>query len=152
MGTNEAANVAAGSTIGYDERIDSMMSEIAGDPTLWVNVRSLVTSGPYAEVNMADWDAALLAACDRYPNMRIFDWAAAVHDDWFIPDGIHFTTPGYAARARYIANALRKAFPAAHPPHGTDSDNCMIEPEEVDREPPAGRQSGSAATDRARPG
>ncbi len=26
LGTNEAANVAAGSTFGYDERIDSMMS------------------------------------------------------------------------------------------------------------------------------
>ena len=99
MGTNEAANVAAGSTVGYDERIDSMMSVIGDEPALWVNVRSLVTSGPYAAANMAAWNAALLAACDRYRNMRVFDWASAVRDEWFIPDGIHFTTPGYAARA-----------------------------------------------------
>jgi hypothetical protein len=137
MGTNEAANVAAGSTIGYEERIESMMDVIAGEPALWVNVRSLVTSGPYAKANMAAWNAALLEACDRYPNMRVFDWASAVKDEWFIPDGIHFTTPGYAARARYIANALRKAFPAAHPPHGTDASNCVIEPEQVDRDPSA---------------
>lgn len=141
MGTNEAANVAAGSAVGYEERIDSMMSVISGDPTLWVNVRSLVTSGPYAAANMAQWNQALLEACDRYPNMRVFDWAEAVRDDWFIPDGIHFTTPGYAARGRYIANALRKAFPAAHRPRRTDASSCLIEPEEVDRDPPAALQA-----------
>ena len=152
MGTNEAANVAAGSTVGYDERIDSMMSVIGDEPTLWVNVRSLVTSGPYAAANMAAWNEALLAACDRYPNMRVFDWASAVRDDWFIPDGIHFTTPGYAARARYIANALRKAFHAAHPPRQTDSSSCLIKPDEVDRDPPGQAPPLPAARERSRPG
>ena len=70
MGTNEAANVAAGSTFSYDDRIDSMMSTIGEEPVLWVNVKSLVPTGPYAESNMQDWDKALLEACDRYPNMR----------------------------------------------------------------------------------
>ncbi len=41
---------------------------------------------------MEDWDEALLEACDRYPNMRIYDWAAEVKDEWFIDDGIHFTS------------------------------------------------------------
>ena len=128
MGTNEAANVAAGSTIGYDERIDSMMSAIDGDPALWVNVRTLVGSGPYAAANMAAWNRALLAACDEYPNMRIFDWASAVRDDWFIQDGIHFTTPGYAARAPLIASALLKAFPAGAPAARYRLLDCLIEP------------------------
>ena len=38
--------------------------------------------------------------------MRVFDWAALARDEWFIEDGIHFTSPGYQARARLIARAL----------------------------------------------
>ena len=41
LGTNEAANVAAGSNVGYDQRIEIMMSVIGNQPVLWVNVRSL---------------------------------------------------------------------------------------------------------------
>jgi hypothetical protein len=128
MGTNEAANVAAGSTFGYDDRIASMMSTIGDEPVMWVNVKSLVTSGPYAETNMKAWDEALLEACDRYPQMRIYDWASDVRDGWFIPDGIHFTSPGYAARGRLIADALLEAFPASQPLRMTDSDNCVVSP------------------------
>ena len=120
LGTNEAANVAVGSKFTYDDRIDSMMSTIGDEPVLWVNVKSLVTSGPYAETNMRSWDEALLDACDRYPYMRIYDWAADVKDAWFIPDGIHFTSPGYAARSRLIADALLEAFPNTHPLTMTD--------------------------------
>jgi peptidoglycan/LPS O-acetylase OafA/YrhL len=126
MGTNEAANVAAGSTFGYDDRIASMMSTIGGEPTLWVNVKSLVTSGPYAEANMKSWDTALLDACDSYPNMRIYDWAADVKDRWFIPDGIHFTSEGYAARGRLIADALLEAFPNTEPLKMTDRRDCVL--------------------------
>lgn len=126
MGTNEAANVAAGSTFGYDDRIASMMSTIGDEPVLWVNVKSLVTSGPYAEANMRSWDEALLDACDRYPNMRIYDWAADVKDRWFIPDGIHFTSEGYAARGRLIADALLEAFPNSEPLKMTDRRDCIV--------------------------
>lgn len=126
MGTNEAANVAAGSTFGYDDRIASMMATIGGEPTLWVNVKSLVASGPYAEANMKSWDTALLDACDSYPNMRIYDWAADVKDRWFIPDGIHFTSEGYAARGRLIADALLEAFPNTEPLKMTDRRDCVL--------------------------
>ena len=44
---------------------------------------------------MQSWNDALLEACSRYPNMRVFDWAALARDEWFIEDGIHFTSPGY---------------------------------------------------------
>jgi hypothetical protein len=30
---------------------------------------------------------------------------------WFISDGIHYTSAGYAARAQQIADALARAFP-----------------------------------------
>jgi peptidoglycan/LPS O-acetylase OafA/YrhL len=126
MGTNEAANVAAGSTFTYDDRIASMMSTIGDEPVLWVNVKSLVASGPYAEANMKSWDEALLDACDHYPNMRIYDWAGDVKDKWFIPDGIHFTSEGYAARGRLIADALLEAFPNTEPVKMTDKRDCIV--------------------------
>jgi peptidoglycan/LPS O-acetylase OafA/YrhL len=126
MGTNEAANVAAGSTVTYDDRIDLMMSTIGDEPVMWVNVKSLVPNGPYAAVNMRSWDRALLEACDRYPDMRIYDWAADVKDDWFIADGIHFTSEGYAARGRLIADALLAAFPNTGQPKMTDAKDCVV--------------------------
>ena len=54
----------------------------------------------------------LIQACARYRNMRVYDWAAVVQDSWFISDGIHYTSYGYAQRARHIAEALARAFPA----------------------------------------
>jgi peptidoglycan/LPS O-acetylase OafA/YrhL len=126
MGTNEAANVAAGSNFTYEDRIESMMSTIGDEPVMWVNVKSLVPSGPYAAANMVSWDKALREACDRYPNMRIYNWAADVQDKWFIPDGIHFTSEGYAARGRLIADALLEAFPNTEPLKMTDAKDCVV--------------------------
>ena len=105
-----------------------MMKVAGGDPVLWVNVKSLEATGPYAEQNMQEWNRALLAACDRYPTMRIYDWASDVKDSWFIDDGIHFTTPGYAARGRLIADALAEAFPAGESTVPTTSADCVIHP------------------------
>jgi len=48
---------------------------------------------------------------DRIDSMMSTIGDAAVKDAWFIPDGIHFTSPGYAARSRLIAAALLEAFP-----------------------------------------
>ncbi len=126
MGTNEAANVAVGSAVTYDDRIDSMMATIGDEPVLWVNVKSIVKNGPYASENMEEWDEALLEACDRYPHMRIYDWASDVKDPWFIPDGIHFTSEGYAERGRLIADALLAAFPNSKPLEMADRDDCLI--------------------------
>jgi len=126
LGTNEAANVAAGSTITERERIEKMMAIIGDEPALWVNVRSLVEAGdPYSKENMEKWDEELVAACATYPNMRVYDWASDVKDDWFIEDGIHFTSPGYAARAQLIANALAHAFPEKGETEG-GSKNCVV--------------------------
>jgi len=112
LGTNDAADVYVGSSVALSTRIDRMMSVIGNQPILWVNAKSLVGKGPYADPNLQQWNSALLQACEKYPNMRVYDWAAAAKDAWFIPDGIHYTSPGYEARARLIAKALAQAFPA----------------------------------------
>jgi peptidoglycan/LPS O-acetylase OafA/YrhL len=116
LGTNDTADVYVGGSVDQLERIEWMMSAVGDEPVLWVNVKSLEMSGPYAAGNMREWNEALREACPRYPNMRVYDWAADVKDAWFIDDGIHFTTPGYRARARLIADALAEAFPAGREP------------------------------------
>jgi hypothetical protein len=121
LGTNDTADVAAGSNNGLAMRIALMMKAAQGQPVMWVNVRSLLSSGPYAESNMLRWDKALLTACARYPNMRVYNWAAEVHRSWYINDGIHFTSIGYEHRAQMIADALARAFPE----QGT-STGCLV--------------------------
>jgi peptidoglycan/LPS O-acetylase OafA/YrhL len=113
LGTNDTADVYVGSHVSLAARIQRMMSIIGGQPAMWVNVRSLVATGPYSETDMQQWNRALVQACQAYPNMRVYDWASAVQPAWFISDGIHYSTPGSAARARLIASALAEAFPAA---------------------------------------
>jgi hypothetical protein len=126
LGTNEAANVAAGSNVGLRERIEKMMAIIGTEPALWVNVKSLVPPGdPYAKGGMREWDEELERACAAYPSMRVYDWAADVKDEWFIEDGIHFTSPGYAARAQLIAQALAHAFPEKGETEG-GAKNCVV--------------------------
>lgn len=122
LGTNDAADVYVGSSIDDAARIERMMKAIGNEPVLWVNVKSLVPSGPYAAENMRHWDEALAQACSRYPEMRIFDWASAARDGWFIEDGIHFTSPGYEARSLLIARALADGFPASG-----EATPCVVE-------------------------
>jgi hypothetical protein len=112
LGTNESANVALGSTYTIDYRIQQMMDVIGDEPVMWINTKTIVADGgPYDNQNTAPWNDGLLAACPRYPNMRVYDWVDTVRDNWYIDDGIHYTTYGYAQRSRMIAEALREAFP-----------------------------------------
>lgn len=111
LGTNDTADVYVGSQVSLATRIKRMMSLIGNQPVMWVNVTSLLASGPYSENNMLLWNRALIQACASYPNMRVYDWAAAAKDSWFISDGIHYTSAGYEARASLIASALAAGFP-----------------------------------------
>ncbi|HUN35017.1 MAG TPA: acyltransferase family protein [Trebonia sp.] len=112
LGTNDTADVAAGSNVGVADRIKRMMSTIGNQPVMWITVRSLLSSGDYSEQNMQQWNQALAAAQPHYPNMRVYDWASVAQVPWFINDKIHYTTSGYAARGELIADALAAAFPA----------------------------------------
>jgi hypothetical protein len=123
LGTNEAADVAAGSRVGLRSRIGRMMSAIGDQPVMWVNVLTIAGSPEfYGESGMRQWDDDLLGACPKYPMMRIYDWAAHAKPGWFIPDGVHYTSEGYVARTRLIAHALVKAFPRGRSP----SASCLV--------------------------
>ena len=99
-----------------------MMSIVGRQPVMWVDLITLLSSGPYAENAMQQWNKDLLAACPRYSEMRVYDWAAHAKRKWFIPDGIHYYSPGYIARNHDIARGLVKAFPRNEPPSGS----CLV--------------------------
>jgi lysophospholipase L1-like esterase len=113
LGTNDTADIAVGSNVALATRISEMMQLAQGEPVMWVNVISLLSSGPYSEADMQKWNDALAQACTRYPNMRVFNWAALPVPGWFISDGIHYTSAGYYERALYLADGLAMAFPQA---------------------------------------
>jgi lysophospholipase L1-like esterase len=102
-------------------RIKEMMAVAHGEPVMWVNTHTLLSSGPWSEANMQTWNDDLLQACREYPNMRIFNWAGLDRAAWHLPDGIHYTSAGYAIRARAIAQALARAFPS-----GGHSSGCVV--------------------------
>ena len=111
IGTNDAANVAAGGVPGLDERIARLLGVIDGDPVLWVNVVSRSPDPVYADAVMQQFDAALNRAVAAYPNLRVLDWARLVQPEWFANDGLHYSTVGRTWRAAVTAQALALAFP-----------------------------------------
>jgi peptidoglycan/LPS O-acetylase OafA/YrhL len=141
LGTNDTADVAVGSNVGLAARIAEMMRVTRGEPVMWVNVISLLHSGPYAEANMLKWDTALMQACPRYPNMRVFNWSALAKPGWFINDGIHYTSAGYEKRSLFIADGLAMAFPASG-----HSASCLVGlPSSITAPPPGPSPSPSAS-------
>jgi peptidoglycan/LPS O-acetylase OafA/YrhL len=122
LGTNDVDNVNTGSTVGFAARINHMMAIIGPHPVMWVAAVTLLRSGPYSEPDMQRWNHALLSACKRHPTMRVFDWPAWARPRWFIPDGIHYYSPGYVARTHRIAQGLAHAFPQGAP----SSADCLV--------------------------
>jgi hypothetical protein len=123
LGTNDSADVNAGSTVGLKTRIHRMMSIIGSQPVMWINVLTIAGSPEYYEESgMHRWDLDLVAACRRYPAMRVMNWAALAKHQWFIPDGVHYTTVGYEHRTKLIAHALVTAFPRGRPA----SSSCQV--------------------------
>lgn len=121
LGTNDPANTS-GSVAILGARIDRMMARTGSVPVLWTTTKTLKTAGPYKNANMTAWNRALVQACARHPNMRVYDWAGEVQDAWFTPDGVHFNGTGYRERAARIAKALALAFPK----DGVPPSACLV--------------------------
>lgn len=116
LGTNDTANIAAGAWYTRAEAIDEMMNAIDPDktvPVMWVNTYTTRTSGYYANDNMILWNEALVEAQQRWPNMKIHDWASIADGGVAAyADGIHHTAAGYEVRNDAIAHALAGFYPA----------------------------------------
>lgn len=130
LGTNDAADVAVGSSMNLAQRVQAMMSVIGNQPVMWVTAESLLDSGPYANANMQQWNQAIIQACPQHPNMRVYDWASVAQPGWYISDGIHYSSDGSAVRSSDIATALAEAFPETSPPKGsrgsTAGTGCIV--------------------------
>ena len=123
LGTNDTADVYVGSHTSLLARIREMMALIGDQPVMWVNVKSLLGSGPYSEHNMELWNAALLQACRSYKNMRVFDWSAVARDLLVHRRRDPAATPGYAPRA---APDPTKALTTAFPRPASDLSRCPL--------------------------
>ena len=123
LGTTDAADIAHGSTHTEQDRIDRMMAAVGDDPVLWVNVKTIKTTGDWANPNMVKFDQVLASNTDKYPNLHIYDWAAVVQDAWFTSDQIHYTSAGSAFRAKLIADALAQEIPKGGDSNSTDSNS-----------------------------
>lgn len=107
-GVNDAANFAA------QERIAAMMKLLDGENVLWSTAWTNTNSGYYAQDNMRSFNDALRTALQRYPKLRLFDWAAEAQPEWFAPnDYAHYSPDGNSRRSHRFAAALAQAFPAA---------------------------------------
>ncbi|WP_207840912.1 SGNH/GDSL hydrolase family protein [Williamsia soli] len=116
IGTNDAANISAGSGVDATARIDQLMHVVGDEPVLWPNLKTIASAPTHYEPeNMVAYNGALMAACTRYPNLRIYDAAADLPDTAFV-DGIHHTGAGSEVFAGGIAGALATAFPVASDP------------------------------------
>jgi lysophospholipase L1-like esterase len=113
IGTNDAANIAAGSNTNAETRIRSMMQVIGDDPVLWVDAVTQRTDDAYRNASMVAWNQELYRVTAEFPNVRVFRWFEVVRPEWFRNDGIHYTVEGSAQRATLTADALVTFFPAA---------------------------------------
>lgn len=111
IGTNDAGNVGAGADRSVRLRIDTVMKRLGDRPVLWPTIASELDGTPYASANMKKFNAELLAATKRYPNLRVYDWASERQPKWVEGDGIHDRRIGSRKRAAMYANALVVAFP-----------------------------------------
>ena len=142
MGINDTANIQVGGPGTVDSRIDRLLGPLKGQQVMWPTViTSPLNENPaYSNDAMRGFNQALLRACTRYPNLRIYDWAAEAKPNWFI-DGIHYTSLGYTERGYRFAVALASVFPATdEPPNG-----CLLKSSGVTGVPPSPAPASSPA-------
>jgi hypothetical protein len=112
IGTNDAANIAAGSNVSAESRIRGMMDVIGSAPVLWVDAVTQRTDDAYRNASMVAWNQELYRVTAEYQNVRVYRWYDVVRPEWFRNDGIHYTVEGSAQRATLTAQALVTFFPA----------------------------------------
>lgn len=113
LGTNDAANISAGSNATAQNRVNSIVDALAGESALWINASTTTTSGHWARANILAWNADLLALLSGQSSVALADWDRVNSSNaWIGSDGIHPNATGLAARAQFIADNLRVFYPA----------------------------------------
>ena len=101
LGTNDSASTSASN---WNARFDSIMAVIGQDPVVWVNVWYDSPTRPSYNRGVATWwNVFLLYKQSKY-NIEIVDWAtpAKRNSQWFLSDGLHYTSTGSRGRSFWI--------------------------------------------------
>ena len=107
LGTNDAGNIAAGSTYDAKTRIDKMLAVTGTERVLWPTVFTTAEAKTYwAPQNSEAFNKVLKSEAASHPNVEVLDWAAMA-DPSQISDGIHGNMAYYKARNVAFANALK---------------------------------------------
>ncbi|WP_448221392.1 acyltransferase family protein [Gordonia iterans] len=136
MGINDTANIEVGGPGPIDMRIDLILDQLKDQQVLWPTVitNRLNQNPAYNNRAMKQFNRALIRACERHPNLRVYDLAGETDDAWFA-DGVHYTAAGNAQRARLLSTAVATVYPADDlAPKG-----CLLRSVEA-VEPPADQQ------------
>jgi hypothetical protein len=112
VGTNDAANIAAGANLGAEERILRILYVIGDEPVLWVDAATNRSATAYRNDNMRAWNDTLYRIASERENVEVLRWSERVRPEWFVSDAIHMGTEGRVWRAAFTAAALVEFFPA----------------------------------------
>ena len=112
IGTNDAANIAAGAGLSAEERILRLLYVFGDEPVLWVDAATARTSTAYRNDSMRAWNDTLYRIAAERPNVEVLRWSERVRPEWFIDDGIHMSTEGRIWRAAMTSAALAEFFPS----------------------------------------
>lgn len=102
-----------------DEQLDNLLSDVGADKhVFFVNTRSPQTW-------MAETNAALDRAAERYSNVQVIDWysASAPHGDWFDGDGTHLSEEGAQAYIDLVHDAIADLLPE----HNANDEVAQVE-------------------------
>jgi lysophospholipase L1-like esterase len=71
---------------------------------------SAIVRPPYAGVSYSGYNRALRSIARTHPTLHVFDWdaIAEAHPSWFGSDGVHPSMTGYRARARAMAQLVKR--------------------------------------------
>ena len=100
-----------------------MMNLVNDDPVLWVNVRTLeTTDGRGATRTCRRGTTSSILAAQRYPNLKIYDWASAAQ--------IALVLEPTASTTRQTATANEAtSSPTPSPPPTPSNRTCLTRPE-----------------------
>lgn len=140
LGVNDALNIASGSQVSADSRIEQMLAIADGKPVMWPTVKTTAaaekTTAAAAPKNMEAFNAALLRATSAYPNLAVFQWDQRATEDLFSDDGIHYTAEGTQARIDAFSSALKAVAeytsaptgvpPTSSPPASTSAESTEV--------------------------
>ena len=92
------------------EMLDKMLTEIGSDRHVFFLTYWQKQNGAWPKFN-----EALRGATQRWPNLRVADWAALAkqHPEWHGADGAHYNGKGAKARNTYLVDTMIQAAEAA---------------------------------------